>query len=180
MLNPSLTTKIYLAAGATDLRAGFEKLTVLAQALFAQPAVSGHYFLFCNAARTRLKILCWDGSGLWLLTKRLERGRFAWPELQITAPTFASMLPPAHSGSSVDSGPPDTGTLPMITLNAAELTLLLSGIDLTCTQRRGWWRHSQPVGPACQNHSAIIPGRRVGVVPKPVFSPAGPAKITIQ
>jgi transposase len=66
MLTPGPLTKIYLAAGATDLRAGFEKLTILAQALFAQSPTCGHYFLFCNASRTRLKVLCWDGSGLWL------------------------------------------------------------------------------------------------------------------
>ena len=70
MLTPGPLTRIYLAAGATDLHAGFEKLTILAQALFAQSPTCGHYFLFCNASRTRLKVLRWDGSGLWLCVIR--------------------------------------------------------------------------------------------------------------
>ena len=129
MLTPGPNTKIFLAAGATDLRAGFEKLTILAQALFASSPASGHYFLFCNAPRTRLKVLCWDGSGLWLCVKRLERGRYAWP------PT-----PPAAAGGAAD--PPHNATTPL-TLSAAELTLLLAGIDLTRTQHRRWWGHGR-------------------------------------
>lgn len=68
MLSPGPATKVYLAAGATDLRAGFERLSVLVQAVLEQNALSGHLFVFCNATRTRVKILYWDGTGLWLLT----------------------------------------------------------------------------------------------------------------
>lgn len=119
MLTPGPATKVYLAAGPTDLRAGFDRLCVLVQALLDQSATSGHLFVFCNAQRTRIKILFWDGNGLWLLTKRLERGRFAWP------------APAAES----------TGKTPRrLTLAHSELTLLLSGIDLTKTQHRNWWR----------------------------------------
>ena len=119
MLSPGPATKIYLAAGATDLRAGFERLSVLVQAVLGQSAVSGHLFVFCNAARTRIKILYWDGNGLWLLTKRLERGRFAWPPAEQPA-----------------AGPAP----PRLTLPHSELLMLLSGIDMVKTQRRNWWR----------------------------------------
>ena len=70
MLSIGPATKVYMAAGATDLRAGFERLGVLVQAVLEQNALSGHLFVFCNAARTRIKILYWDGTGLWLLTNR--------------------------------------------------------------------------------------------------------------
>lgn len=116
MLSIGPATKVYLAAGATDLRAGFDRLSVLVQSALEQSAVSGHLFVFCNAARTRIKILYWDGSGLWLLTKRLERGRYAWP-------------------AAATASAPRRLTLPH-----SELLLLLSGIDLAKTQRREWWR----------------------------------------
>jgi transposase len=119
MLTPGPATKVYLAAGPTDLRAGFQRLSVLVQAVLNQSATSGHLFVFCNAQRPRVKILFWDGSGLWLLTKRLERGRFAWPAC---APQGAGAAPRS------------------LTLPHSELTLLLSGIDLAKTQRRDWWR----------------------------------------
>ena len=117
MLSLGPATKVYLAAGATDLRAGFERLSVLVQAVLEQSALSGHLFVFCNATRTRIKILYWDGTGLWLLTKRLERGRYAWPAAAAeTAAPAPRRLALAHS------------------------ELLLSGIDLSKTQRRDWWR----------------------------------------
>lgn len=119
MLSIGPATKVYLAAGATDLRAGFDRLSVLAQSVLEQSAVSGHLFVFCNGTRTRIKILYWDGSGLWLLTKRLERGRYAWPA---TAAEAAASAPRR------------------LTLAHSELLLLLSGIDLAKTQRREWWR----------------------------------------
>ena len=122
MLSPGPATKVYLAAGATDLRAGFERLSVLVQAVLEQSALSGHLFVFCNATRTRIRILYWDGTGLWLLTKRLERGRYAWPAVEADQAEAAATAPRR------------------LTLPHSELLLLLSGIDLSQTQRRDWWR----------------------------------------
>ena len=153
MLTPGPLTKIYLATGATDLRAGFEKLTILAQALFAQSPTCGHYFLFCNASRTRLKVLCWDGHGLWLCMRRLERGTFAWPP---TTPTPASVDLAVGS----DPGPRPMAGAPL-TLSTAELTLLLAGIDLTRTQHRKWWS-PPPEGTSPSLPQAIPKARKQG------------------
>lgn len=110
-------TRIYLAAGATDLRKSFEGLSDLVRHRFQQDPLSGHLFVFANRGRTRLKLLYWDGSGLWCCAKRLERGCFSWPK------TAAE----------------ETGALRIV---AEELTLLLSGIDLDKTRKRQWWRQA--------------------------------------
>ena len=79
MITLTRATRIFVRAGATDLRLGFEGLHAVVQTQLQQDVLSGHLFVFCNRARTRIKILTWDGSGLWLCAKRLERGTFAWP-----------------------------------------------------------------------------------------------------
>ena len=75
-------TRIYLAAGATDMRKGFEGLYGLVRDRLQCEPLSGHVFLFCNRQRNRLKVLFWDGSGLWVCAKRLAKGRFRWPEAE--------------------------------------------------------------------------------------------------
>jgi transposase len=75
-------TRIYLAAGATDMRKGFEGLYGLVRDRLLCEPLSGHVFLFSNAQRNRLKLLFWDGSGLWVCAKRLEKGRFRWPAVE--------------------------------------------------------------------------------------------------
>jgi transposase len=72
-------TRIYLAVGAIDMRKGFNGLYGLVRDQLGQDPLSGHLFLFTNRSRTRIKALVWDGSGLWVCAKRLEKGRFAWP-----------------------------------------------------------------------------------------------------
>jgi transposase len=62
-------TRIYLAAGATDMRKGFEGLYGLVRDRLSSDPLSGHVFLFSNAQRNRLKLLFWDGSGLWVCAK---------------------------------------------------------------------------------------------------------------
>ena len=64
-------TKVYLAVGATDLRKGFDGLYGLARDALGLEPLSGHLALFCNRQRNRLKILFWDGNGLWVCAKRL-------------------------------------------------------------------------------------------------------------
>jgi hypothetical protein len=59
-------TRIYLAAGVTDMRKGFEGLYGLVRDRLSCEPLSGHLFLFCNGQRNRLKVLVWDGSGLWV------------------------------------------------------------------------------------------------------------------
>src|SRR6516162_1208070 len=62
-------TRIYLAVGWTDLRKGFEGLHGLVRDRLGLEPLSGHVVLFCNRCRNRVKVLFWDGSGLWLCTK---------------------------------------------------------------------------------------------------------------
>ena len=119
MFGVGTATKVFLAVGATDMRKGFDGLYALVrQRLEAEP-LSGHLFLFCNRPRTRLKALFWDGSGLWVCAKRLEKGCFSWPQDQ-------------SAGARVS-------------INAEELALLLGGIDLSATRRKTWWR-AEPGG----------------------------------
>jgi transposase len=110
MFGLGAATRIYLAAGATDMRKGFEGLYGLVRDRLQCEPLSGHIFVFSNAPRNRLKLLFWDGSGLWVCAKRLEKGRFRWPKAE---------------GEKV-------------LLSQAELALLLGGIDLLQTQHRRW------------------------------------------
>jgi transposase len=107
-------TRIYVAAGATDMRKNFNGLYGLVRDHLCCDPESGHVFLFANARRNRLKLLVYDGSGLWVCSKKLDGGHFRWPE--------------------TDS------TVKKIVLSHEELTLLLGGIDLKQTSRRAWHR----------------------------------------
>ena len=85
MFGLGLATKIYIAVEAVDMRKGFEGLYGLVRDQLGQDPLSGHLFLFTNKTRTRLKALVWDGSGLWVCAKRLEKGRFRWPEAKTSS-----------------------------------------------------------------------------------------------
>ena len=110
MLSFLSNTRVYLAAGATDLRKSFDTLAGVVRNSLRLDPLSGHLFVFTNARKNRLKILFWDKTGWWVCAKRLEVGTLAWP---------------ASSNPSME-------------LSSEELTLLLSGIDLSKTHRRPW------------------------------------------
>ena len=114
-MTPGAATRVYLAAGVTDMRKGFEGLFALVRGQLAEDPLSGHVFVFCNRHRDRLKLLYFDGSGLWVCAKRLEGGRFRWP-----------------AACEASGG--------IVTLSRAELTMLLEGIDLLTTRQRRWHR----------------------------------------
>jgi transposase len=111
-----LATKVYVAVEAVDMRKGFDGLYGLVRDQLGQDPLSGHVFLFSNRTHTRLKALVWDGSGLWVCTKRLEKGRFRWPGAD------------AQQRS--------------VTMRAEELAMLVNGLDLKQTQPRKWYRRS--------------------------------------
>ena len=94
-------TRVWLAAGVTDMRKGMDGLAVLVQTTLAINAFSGHVFVFRGRRGDLIKLLWWDGDGLCLFAKRLERGRFIWPQ--------------------ADSG--------VVSLTRAQLSMLLEGID---------------------------------------------------
>ena len=72
--------QVWLAAGATDMRKGFDGLAALVQTQLAEDPFSGQLFVFRGRRGDRVKILWWDGDGMCLFAKRLERGRFVWPQ----------------------------------------------------------------------------------------------------
>src|SRR5690242_21011422 len=94
-------TNIWIAAGITDLRRGFTGLSAVAQTVLEQDPFSGQAFVFRGRRGDLIKVLWWDGDGLCLFAKRLERGRFIWPQA-------------------------DNGT---VSLSPAQLSMLLEGID---------------------------------------------------
>jgi transposase len=79
MLSVTSATRVLVATTPVDLRGSFNRLySLVIERLQADP-LSGHLFVFSNRRRNRLKVLYWDGSGLWICAKRLEQGRFTWP-----------------------------------------------------------------------------------------------------
>jgi transposase len=116
MFGLSVATRIYIALDAVDMRRGFNGLFGLVKDHLGEDPLSGHVFLFSNRARTRVKALVWDGSGLWICTKRLERGCFHWPE-----------------------APEETDNVKSVVLRPEELSMLLNGLDLKTVKRRGNW-----------------------------------------
>lgn len=116
MIPPGPATRVFVALGATDLRKGFEGLGDLVRHRLKEDPLSGHVFAFTNRSQNRIKLLYWDGSGTWLMTKRLAKGRYSWPR---------------------EEGVCDGTGLRILT---EELTLMLSGIDLERTRSRAWWR----------------------------------------
>lgn len=113
MFGLTTATRIFVATGATDMRKGFDGLFGLVRDVLREDPLSGHLFLFSNRRRTTVKVLLFDGSGLWICAKRLEKGRFAWPEA-------------AGEKRAV--------------LRAEQLTMLLNGIDLKRAAPRRWYR----------------------------------------
>jgi len=107
-------TRVWLAAGVTDMRKGFNGLSILVQKALREDPFSGHLFVFRGRKGDLIKIIWWDGlhsgnQGACLFTKRLERGRFVWPR--------------AQDGK--------------ITLSASQLSMLLEGIDWRI-QKKTW------------------------------------------
>ena len=72
--------RVYVACGVTDMRKGFDGLAALVQTALALDPYSGALFVFRGKRGDLLKALLWDGQGLVLYAKRLERGRFVWPQ----------------------------------------------------------------------------------------------------
>jgi len=94
-------TRIWLAAGVTDMRRGFDGLAAIVQEKLTADAFAGHVFVFRGRRGDLVKLLWWDGDGFCLFAKRLERGRVIWPQ--------------AADGS--------------VHLTKAQLSMLLEGID---------------------------------------------------
>ena len=86
MIALSSATRVFVSQDPVDLRKSFSGLQGLVQDQLHQDPLSGHVFIFTNRNRNRLKLLYWDGSGLWCATKRLEAGRFNWPALDVLRP----------------------------------------------------------------------------------------------
>jgi len=114
MLSFSGSLKVFVAVETCDMRKGFNGLHTLACERLGEDPRQGALFVFCNRRHTRIKILYWDGTGLWVLTKRLEKGTFSWPK------TIA----------------PGTTKL---CLRAEALAMLTDGVDLRGPKLRPWY-----------------------------------------
>lgn len=114
MLSFSGSLKVFVAVEACDLRKGFNGLYAAITERLGEDPKGGALFVFSNRRHTRLKILCWDGTGLWLLTKRLEEGTFSWPRQVESGVTKLSLTPQA-------------------------LAMLTDGVDLRGGKLRPWY-----------------------------------------
>ena len=110
MIPVPASTRVWLAAGVTDMRKGFNGLSALAEKVLEQDPFCGHLFVFRGRRGDLLKVIWFDGLGACLFSKRLEKGRFVWPS--------------ATSGK--------------VTLTPAQLSMLLEGIDWRAPERT--WR----------------------------------------
>lgn len=110
MIPVPASTRIWLAAGVTDMRKGFPGLAALAEKTLLEDPYSGHLFVFRGRRGDLIKVMWWDGQGACLFSKRLENGRFVWPS-------------------------PATGK---VNITTAQIAMLLEGIDWRAPERT--WR----------------------------------------
>jgi transposase len=97
MITLAAATRVWLAVGRTDMRKGFNGLSSLVQEKLAQDQFCGHLFVFRGRRGDLLKVLWYDGQGLCLFAKRLEKGRFVWPspangKVAISPPQLGMLL----------------------------------------------------------------------------------------
>ena len=110
MISLSADTHIFIAAGHTDMRKGFDGLCGLVTSVLQKDPLSGQLFLFINRRRDKMKILYWDGDGLAIWYRRLEQGTF--------------QMPAVSEGQAC------------VEMRSDELTMLLRGIDYSSVKRR--------------------------------------------
>lgn len=97
MLSFTGQLQVFVAAEPIDMRKGFEGLYAAVQEKLKADVKSGAIFAFTNKRRTRLKLLYWDKTGLWLMTKRLEKGTFCWPRYVENGAARISLAPEAFA-----------------------------------------------------------------------------------
>ena len=114
MLSFAGSLKVFVALEPVDLRKSFNGLEGLVRERLGEDLRQGALFVFSNRRHTRLKILYWDGTGLWLLIKRLEEGTFAWPKSLEPGQVKLKLKPEA-------------------------LAMLTDGIDLRGAKLRPWY-----------------------------------------
>lgn len=115
MLSFAGSLKVYVALDPIDMRKGFEGLYAAVSEKLQADVKSGAIFAFTNKRHTRLKVIYWDKTGLWLMTKRLEKGTFSWP--RSAEPTATRM-----------------------SLEPAAFAMLTDGIDMHAAKMRGWFQ----------------------------------------
>jgi transposase len=118
MLSFSGSLKVFVALESCDMRKGFNGLHALVTEKLAEDIRSGALFVFSNRKHTRLKMIYWDGTGLWLLSKRLEQGTFSWPKNIDPKQTKLSLTPQA-------------------------LAMLTDGVDLRGAKLRPWYEREE-------------------------------------
>jgi transposase len=113
MFHMNQNLKVVLAVEPVDLRKSFNGLYAIARNELSEVPENGAMFVFANRTRTRIKVLCFDGTGCWVSVKRLEEGTFSWP-----------------SATESDK----------MVLKPEALALLLDGVDLRGAQMRPWYQ----------------------------------------
>ena len=114
MLSFTGSLRVFVALEACDMRKGFDGLSGMVATKLNEDLQSGALFVFTNRSHTRLKIIYWDGSGLWLMAKRLEKGTFSWPK--------------------------DTDGKTKLALRPEALAMLTDGVDLRGGRMRAWYQ----------------------------------------
>jgi len=118
MLSFTGSIKVMVALEACDMRKGFDGLAALVVEQLGEDVRGGAIYVFSNRRRTRLKLLYWDGSGLWLMSKRLEKGTFSWPEKADGGKVKLRLAPEAFA-------------------------MLTDGVDLRSGRLRAWYEREQ-------------------------------------
>ena len=110
--------RIFIAVEPIDMRAGVNTLCALVAERLQEVAQSGALFVFTNKHRRLIKVLYWDGTGMWMMSKRLEQGTFFWPRTAEEGQTKIQLAPEAFA-------------------------MLTDGIDMHGAKPRGWYERAR-------------------------------------